>query len=73
MRLSRKIPIASLILSIMVLWQPTLADSTSEVPPWNREQTPSIWNNNKCRGGLSQSFRLDGELNNPVISVIEPI
>ncbi|MDZ8055422.1 MAG: hypothetical protein RMX68_025185 [Aulosira sp. ZfuVER01] len=65
MRFSRKIPIASLILSILVLWQPTLADSRADVP-WNREETPSIWwNKNKCTGGFSQSFRLGGELNNP--------
>ncbi|BAY66496.1 hypothetical protein NIES22_66350 [Calothrix brevissima NIES-22] len=64
MRFSRNIPIASLVLSMLVLWQPTLADSRSDAP-WNRDKTPSIWNNNKCRGGLSPTFRLGGEINNP--------
>ncbi|MBX9258152.1 hypothetical protein H1Q63_30235 [Desmonostoc muscorum CCALA 125] len=65
MRFSRKIPIASLILSMLVLWQPTLADSNSGFSRNREEKTPSIWQKNKCAGGLSQSFRLDGELNNP--------
>ncbi|MFN6483932.1 MULTISPECIES: hypothetical protein [unclassified Nostoc] len=65
MRFTRQIPIASLMLSILVLWQPTLADSRSDLP-WNREEkTPSVWNKNKCLGGFSPSFRLGGELNNP--------
>ncbi|MFN6568402.1 hypothetical protein [Dendronalium sp. ChiSLP03b] len=64
MRFTRKIPIASLVLSMLVLWQPTLADSRSDVP-WNREETPSIWNKNKCNGGTSQSFRFGGEVKNP--------
>ncbi|MDZ8264080.1 hypothetical protein [Nostoc sp. ChiQUE01b] len=65
MRFTRKIPIASLILSILVLWQPTLADSRSNLS-WNREEKiSSLWNQNNCPGGSSQSFRLGGELNNP--------
>ncbi len=65
MRFTRQIPIASLILSILVLWQPTLADSRSDLP-WNREEkTPSLWEKNKCPGGFSPSFRLGGEINNP--------
>ncbi|MEH1899390.1 MAG: hypothetical protein V7K94_29640 [Nostoc sp.] len=65
MRSTRTIPIASLMLSILVLWQPTLADSRSSVPSEKEEKTPSVWNKNKCLGGFSQSFRLGGELNNP--------
>ncbi|MBH8572639.1 hypothetical protein I8752_06350 [Nostocaceae cyanobacterium CENA369] len=65
MRFNRKLTIASLILPILILWQPTLADSSNNVPPWHREETPSIWNKNKCNGGSSQSFHLDGEVNNP--------
>ncbi|MBN3883306.1 MAG: hypothetical protein V7K64_11355 [Nostoc sp.] len=65
MRFTRQIPIASLILSILVLSQPTLADLRSNVP-WNKEEkTPSIWQKNKCPGGSSQNFRLGGEINNP--------
>ncbi|MEH2393351.1 MAG: hypothetical protein V7K21_17410 [Nostoc sp.] len=65
MRFTRQIPIASFLLSILVLWQPSLADSRSDVH-WNKEQkTPSIWEKNKCPGGFSQSFRLGGELKNP--------
>ena len=65
MRFTRTIPIASLILSILVLWQPTLADSRSDLPSKKEEKTPSVWDKNKCLGGSSQSFRLGGELNNP--------
>ena len=65
MRFTRQIPIASFLLSILVLWQPSLADSRSDVH-WNKEEkTPSIWEKNKCPGGFSQSFRLGGELKNP--------
>ncbi|MEH2274481.1 MAG: hypothetical protein V7K40_06640 [Nostoc sp.] len=65
MRFTRQIPIASFLLSILVLWQPSLADSRSDVH-WNKqEKTPSIWEKNKCPGGFSQSFRLGGELKNP--------
>ncbi|MEH2143456.1 hypothetical protein [Nostoc sp.] len=67
MRFTRQIPIASFLLSILVLWQPSLADSRSDVH-WNKEEkTPSIWEKNKCPGGFSQSFRLGGELKNPTI------
>ncbi|MEH2256178.1 hypothetical protein [Nostoc sp.] len=67
MRFTRQIPIASLILSSLVLWQPTLADSRSNLP-WNKEEKiSSLWNQNKCPGGSSQSFRLGGELKNPAI------
>ncbi|MEI1376341.1 hypothetical protein PQG02_15980 [Nostoc sp. UHCC 0926] len=67
MRFTRQIPIASFLLSILVLWQPSLADSRSDVH-WNKEEkTPSIWEKNKCPGGFSQSFRLGGELKNPSI------
>ncbi|MDZ8106108.1 MAG: hypothetical protein RM338_10870 [Nostoc sp. DedQUE12a] len=66
MRFSRKIPIASLILSTLVFWQPTLADSNSSLPKIREQKIASIWNKNKCPGGISQSFRLDGELNNPI-------
>lgn len=65
MRFTRTIPIASLMLSILVLWQPTLADSRSSLPSEKEEKTPSVWDKNKCLGGDSQSFRLGGELNNP--------
>ncbi|MEH2405841.1 hypothetical protein [Nostoc sp.] len=65
MRFTRQIPIASFLLSILVLWQPSLADSRSDVH-WNKEEKiPSIWEKNKCPGGFSQSFRLGGELKNP--------
>ncbi|MEH1924290.1 hypothetical protein [Nostoc sp.] len=65
MHFTHKIPIASLILSVLVIWQPTLADSRSDIP-WSREEkTPSLWDKNKCLGGFSPSFRLGGELNNP--------
>ncbi|MEH2334437.1 hypothetical protein [Nostoc sp.] len=65
MRFTRQIPIASFLLSILVLWQPSLAGSRSDVH-WNKEEkTPSIWEKNKCPGGFSQSFRLGGELKNP--------
>ncbi|MEH2315212.1 MAG: hypothetical protein V7K35_28250 [Nostoc sp.] len=65
MRFTRQIPIASFLLSMLVLWQPSLADSRSDVH-WNKEEkTPSIWEKNKCPGGFSQSFRLGGELKNP--------
>ena len=65
MRFTRQIPIASFLLSILVLWQPSLADSRSDVH-WNKEEkTPSIWEKNKCPGGFSQSFRLGGEVKNP--------
>ncbi|MEH1780693.1 MAG: hypothetical protein V7L26_16580 [Nostoc sp.] len=63
MRFNRQISIASL-LSILVLWQPTLANSRSDLS-WDRgEKTPSVWDKNKCLGGSSPSFRLGGELNN---------
>lgn len=52
------------MLSILFLWQPTLADSREDFP-WNREEAPPIWHKNNCSGGSSQSFRLGGELNNP--------
>ncbi len=65
MRFTRTIPIASLILSILVLWQPTLADSKSNLPRNREEKISSLWNQNKCLGGSSQSFRLGGELKNP--------
>ncbi|WP_298913382.1 hypothetical protein [uncultured Nostoc sp.] len=65
MRFTRQIPIASFLLSILVLWQPSLADSRSDVH-WNKEEkTPSIWEKNKCPGGFSQNFRLGGEVKNP--------
>ncbi|MBD2208727.1 hypothetical protein H6G27_02430 [Nostoc linckia FACHB-104] len=64
MSFSRKIPITSLILSLLVLAQPSLADFRNNAP-WNREETPSVWNKNKCAGGNSQNFRLGGEINNP--------
>jgi hypothetical protein len=50
---------------MLVLWQPTLANSSNDVPPWHREEISSIWNKNKCLGGYSQNFRLGGEVNNP--------
>ncbi len=65
MRFSRKIPIASLIISMLVLWQPTLAGSNSGLTRVREEKIASTWNKNNCNGGVSQSFRLDGELNNP--------
>ncbi|MEH1854381.1 MAG: hypothetical protein V7L11_22530 [Nostoc sp.] len=65
MRFNRKIPIASLILSMLVLWQPTLAESSSDLRWDQGEKTPSVWNKNKCLGGYSPSFRVGGELNNP--------
>ncbi|WP_448268898.1 hypothetical protein [Nostoc sp. DSM 114159] len=65
MRFTRQIPIASLMLSILVLWQPTLADSKSDLPWGREEKIPSVWDKNKCLGGSSQSFRLGGELKNP--------
>ncbi|MEH2362061.1 hypothetical protein [Nostoc sp.] len=65
MRFTRTIPIASLILSILVLWQPTLADFRSTLPLEREEKIPSVWDKNKCLGGFSPSFRLGGELNNP--------
>ncbi|WP_138503693.1 hypothetical protein [Nostoc sp. PA-18-2419] len=65
MRFTRQIPIASLILSTVFLWQPTLADSKTDIN-WERgEKISSVWNQNKCPGGSSQSFRLGGEVNNP--------
>ncbi|WP_265275571.1 hypothetical protein [Nostoc sp. KVJ3] len=67
MRFNRQIPIASLMLSILILWQPTLADSKSGFPSNPEEKSPSLWDKNKCPGGFSQSFRLGGELNNPTI------
>ncbi|MEH1900956.1 MAG: hypothetical protein V7L04_05960 [Nostoc sp.] len=65
MRFTRTIPIASLILSILVLWQPTLADSRSGLPSAKEEKIPSLSDKNKCPGGFSPSFRLGGEVNNP--------
>ncbi|MBN3946287.1 MAG: hypothetical protein HWQ38_07270 [Nostoc sp. NMS7] len=65
MRFTRTIPIASLILSILVLWQPTLADSRSSLPLQKVEKIASLSDKNKCLGGFSPSFRLGGELNNP--------
>ncbi|MEH1930101.1 hypothetical protein [Nostoc sp.] len=65
MRFTRTIPIASLILSILVLWQPTLADSRSSLPLQKAEKIASLSDKNKCLGGFSPSFRLGGELNNP--------
>ncbi|MEH1890479.1 MAG: hypothetical protein V7K92_13830 [Nostoc sp.] len=65
MRFTRQIPIASFLLSILVLWQPSLADSRSNVHWSKEEKTPSIWEKNKCPGGFSQSFRLGGEVKNP--------
>ncbi|MDZ8187687.1 MAG: hypothetical protein RMX96_22905 [Nostoc sp. ChiSLP02] len=65
MRFSRKIRIASLILSILILSQLTLAESNSGLASDRQEKTPSIWNKKKCLGGSSQSFRLGGEINNP--------
>ncbi|MEH1832622.1 MAG: hypothetical protein V7L29_11200 [Nostoc sp.] len=65
MRFTRTIPIASLILSILVLWQPTLADSRSGLPSAKEEKIPYLSDKNKCLGGFSPSFRLGGEIKNP--------
>ncbi|MEH2251980.1 hypothetical protein [Nostoc sp.] len=65
MRFTRTIPLASLILSILVLWQPTLADSRSSLPLQKAEKIASLWDKNKCLGGFSPSFRLGGEIKNP--------
>ncbi|MER3494939.1 MAG: hypothetical protein C4323_23685 [Mastigocladus sp. ERB_26_2] len=67
-----KIPVTSLILSIFILWQPTLADSRRDAP-WDREETPSISDINKCLGGFSESFRLGGEVNNPTTYNLEKL
>ncbi|MEH2410472.1 hypothetical protein [Nostoc sp.] len=65
MRFTRTIPIASLILSILVLLQPTLADSKSSLPLQKEEKIASLSDKNKCLGGFSPSFRLGGEIKNP--------
>ncbi|MDZ8238238.1 MAG: hypothetical protein RMZ69_13850 [Nostoc sp. ChiQUE01a] len=65
MRFSRKIPIASLILSMLFLWQLTLAESNRGLASDRQEKTLSIWNKKKCLGGSSQSFRLGREVKNP--------
>ncbi|MDF5710123.1 MAG: hypothetical protein PUP90_21250 [Nostoc sp. S4] len=67
MRFTRQIPIASLILSTVFLWQPTLADSKRDINWEQGQKISSVWNQNKCPGGSSQSFRLGGEVNNPTI------
>lgn len=56
MRFTRRIAIVSLTLSILGFWQPTLAD------PANR----ASWEENACPGGLSETFRLGGEVKNPI-------
>ncbi|MEH2067434.1 MAG: hypothetical protein V7K47_04560 [Nostoc sp.] len=65
MRFTRQIPIASLILSTVFLWQPTLADSKRDINWEQGQKISAVWNQNKCPGGSSQSFRLGGEVNNP--------
>ncbi|MEH2424715.1 MAG: hypothetical protein V7K48_28585 [Nostoc sp.] len=67
MRFTRTIPLASLILSALVLWQPTLADSRSSLPLQKAEKIASLSDKNKCLGGFSPSFRLGGEIKNPTI------
>jgi|GEM_PF-586393 hypothetical protein len=65
MSFSRKIPIASLILSVLIFWQPTLADSSTDLPSNPQEKIPFIWGKDKCVGGFSPTFRLGGEISNP--------
>ncbi len=55
MRFTRRIAIVSLTLSILGFWQPSLAD------PANR----ASWEENACPGGVSETFRLGGEVKNP--------
>lgn len=56
MRFTRRIAIVSLTLSILGFLQPTLAD------PGNR----ASWEENACPGGLAETFRLGGEVKNPI-------
>ncbi|WP_315787901.1 hypothetical protein [Fischerella sp. JS2] len=66
MHFTHRIAIVSLTLSILGLWQPTLADPGSNIP-WESENQPAPWEENDCRGGASQIFRLGGEVSNPTI------
>lgn len=66
MRLTRRLAIVSLTLSMLGLWQPTLADP-GKPNPWEQQQQPAPWEKNSCPGGSSQIFRLGGEVNNPTI------
>ncbi|MBW4634476.1 MAG: hypothetical protein KME30_21965 [Iphinoe sp. HA4291-MV1] len=65
MRFTRRIAIVSLTLSILGFWQATLADP-GNFAPWESEQNkPARWEEYSCPGGLSQTFRLGGEVKNP--------
>ncbi|BAZ69346.1 hypothetical protein NIES4106_41180 [Fischerella sp. NIES-4106] len=66
MHFTRRIAIVSLTLSILGLWQPTLADPGNRAP-WESENQPAPWEENACSGGTSQIFRLGGEVSNPAI------
>lgn len=54
-RLTRRIAIVSLTLSILGFWQVTLADPGNRAP----------WQENACPGGLSYTLGLGGEVKNP--------
>ncbi len=56
MRFTRRIAIVSLTLSILGFWQPILADPGNRAP----------WEENACPEGLSETFRLGGEVKNPI-------
>jgi hypothetical protein len=66
MHFTRRIAILSLTLSILGLWQPTVADPGKHAP-WESENKPSPGGENTCLGSTSQIFRLGGEVSNPTI------
>ncbi|MBW4596688.1 MAG: hypothetical protein KME46_28255 [Brasilonema angustatum HA4187-MV1] len=64
MRFTRRIAIVSLTLSILGFWQATFA-SPGNHSLLKSEKTPAPWEENACPGGVSQTLRLGGEVNNP--------
>ncbi|MFQ4147044.1 hypothetical protein [Chlorogloeopsis sp. ULAP02] len=61
-----RIAIVSFTLSILGLWQPTIA-KPGNYAPWESENKPSPWQENLCDSGTSQIFHLYGEVSNPTI------
>ncbi|MBD2448523.1 hypothetical protein H6G76_15430 [Nostoc sp. FACHB-152] len=60
MNVTRHIASASLVLSILGFWQPSLAQPLDT--PWKKQEIPAPWEKNRCPGGFVEKFRLSGEL-----------
>jgi hypothetical protein len=72
MHFTRRIAIVSLTLSILGLWQPTLALPENNTL-WESENQPAPWEEDACPGGASQIFRLGGEVSNPTIFSLQKL